>query len=217
VAAETALAMLVEGAPDTELATPADRELPFRTVEDAVEHALSHRPDLVAAREQVTATQQTRTAANLAWVPNLDGRFTQMWTQNTGFNGENWNWMAVASATWTPWDGGFRIAEQQRAASQARMAQGALTKAEQDVETEVRAAWAELTRARTARAAAARELELGEENLRMAEASHAAGASAFLELEDARMARDSARLAGMMERMGEDLAVLALLRSTGKL
>ena len=217
VAAETALAMLVEGEPGAALDVPAPREVPFGTVEEAVEQALARRPDLVAARETVTAARQTRSAANAAWAPNLDGRFTQMWTQNTGFNGENWNWMAVASATWTPWDGGFRLAEQERAASQTRMAESALAKAEQDAETEVRAAWAELVRARTARAAAKRELELGEENLRMAEASHAAGASAFLDLEDARMARDSARLAGMTERMGEDLAVLGLLRSTGRL
>ena len=109
------------------------------------------------------------------------------------------------------------MADQQRAASQLHAAEAALQKAEQDAEVEVRAAWQELQRARLARAASERELALGEENLRIAEASHAAGASTFLDLEDARVARDSARLGVMAERMGEDVAALALLRAVGDL
>ena len=106
------------------LDTPAPREVPWATVDDALAAAREKRPELKAAREQALAAKATSTAAKLAWVPNVDGRFTQMWTENTGFNGENWNWMAVASATWVPWDGGFRVAEQARAASQQGLAGG---------------------------------------------------------------------------------------------
>ena len=215
VQAETAFAMLVQGEPGMTLDTPAPREVPWATVDDALAAAREKRPELKAAREQALAAKATSTAAKLAWVPNVDGRFTQMWTENTGFNGENWNWMAVASATWVPWDGGFRVAEQARAASQQRMAEAAYDKAREDAEVEVRAAWEELLRARRAKAASERELALAEENLRLAEASHAAGASTFLELEDARQARDGARLGAMSERMGVELAAMALVRGCG--
>jgi outer membrane protein TolC len=186
-------------------------------VEDVLQDARAHRPELAAATEAQRAARATLAAAHLAWLPTVDGRFTQMWTENTGFNGEPWNWMAVANASWSLWDGGFRVAEQQRAASQARMADAGATKAWEDAEIEIRTAWEEHDRARRAEEAATRELALAEENLRLAEASHGAGASTFLELDDARLARDAARLARMAERMGADLAALALLRAAGRI
>jgi outer membrane protein TolC len=215
--AETAFASLVSASPDVELALPVPRTLPWSGVEAALEDARAHRPELSAASEQQRAARATLTASHLAWLPTVDGRFMQLWSENTGFNGEPWNWMAVANASWSLWDGGFRVAEEQRAASQARVADAAAAKAWEDAEIEIRTAWEEHDRARRAEDAATRELALAEENLRLAEASHAAGASTFLELDDARLARDAARLARMAERMGADLAALGLLRAAGRL
>jgi outer membrane protein TolC len=215
---ESALAALVEGI-DTAVLEPPEsaRSLPVSTVESAIERAAVRRPELAAAREQEAAMEAQRTSADLAWLPGLDARFTQAWTENAGLTGQTSNWLFVLNASWTPWDGGFRIAEQQRTASLHRQASAALDKVSEDVETEVRAAWDERARAREALDAARRELALADENLRLAEASHAAGASAYLDLEQARVGRDAARLAVVAERMNEDLASLALLRAIGDL
>ena len=211
--AETAFAALVEVDPAVVLETPEARSVDYADVDAALDAARSRRPELRAVRAQEDAARATALAAHLAWVPSVDARFTQAWTENTGFSGETSTWFFVLNASWTAWDGGFRIAEQERAASQRRMASAAVEKAAQDAEVEVRAAWEDHMRARRAFAAAERELALAEENLRLAEVSHAAGASTFLDLEDARMARDAARLSVVAERMGADLAVLTLRRA----
>jgi outer membrane protein TolC len=211
--AEAAFAALVEVGPDVVLELPASRDLGFVDVDAVLAAARSRRPELRAARAQEDAARATSLAAHLAWVPNVDARFTQAWTENTGFSGETSTWLVVLNASWTAWDGGFRVAEQDRASSQRRMAAAATEKAAQDAEVEIRAAWEEHVRARRAFAAAERELALAEENLRLAEVSHAAGVSTFVDLEDARMSRDAVRLSVMVERMGADLAVLTLRRA----
>ncbi len=213
--AETAFAALVEVAPDVALETPTAQRVDYADVDAALAAARTRRPELRAARAQEDAARATALAAHLAWVPSVDARFTQAWTENTGFSGETSTWFFVLNANWTAWDGGFRVAEQERAASQQRMAAAGAEKAAQDAEVEVRVAWEDHVRAGRALAAAERELAFAEENLRLAEVSHAAGASTFLDLEDARMARDSVRLSVMAERMGADLAVRTLRRAVG--
>jgi adhesin transport system outer membrane protein len=215
--AEQVFAALAEVPANTQLEVPQPRTLDYSDVEAALAAARETRPELRAATEQLRAARATTAAAKLAWAPTIDGRFTQMWTENTAFNGEPFNWLAGLNANWTIWDGGFRLAEQRRAASQYRAALEAHDKAAQDAEVEVRVAWEELNRARRARAAAEREVALATENLRFAEVSHTAGVTTFLDLEDARMAHENARLGLMAERMGEDVAALALLRAVGAL
>ncbi len=193
------------------------RSLPVDDTASAVGRATDRRPDLRAAEEQLRAARQTRLATDLGWVPSLDGRFTQAWSENAGFSGANSNWMLVFTASWTPWDGGFRIAEQERTASVLRQATASVEKAREDVATEVRSAWEERERAQLALAAAREELGLAEENLRLAEISYEAGASAYLDLEQARVGRDAARLTVTAETMNLDLANLSMLKATGDL
>ena len=217
IRAEMGFAALVEVAPDVALTVPVPAKLNFSSADEALAHARDRRPELRAAHEQYLAAKYVKMATNLSWVPTVDGRLIELWTENTAFNGNAFNWMAGVNASWTFWDGGFRIAEQRRAASQSRMALAALEKAHQDTEIEVRSAWEDLNRARRARAAAERELALATENLRLAEVSYAAGVSTFLELEDARVAKDGAELSTMAERMGEHLGTLTLAGAVGDL
>lgn len=217
VQAEMGFAALVEVEPGVALTVPESSNVHFASADEALTHARDKRPELRAAHEQYLAAKYVKTATNLSWMPTVDGRFIEMWTENTAFNGYAFNWMAGLNASWTFWDGGFRIAEQRRASSQARMALAALEKADEDAEIEVRSAWEDLNRARRARAAAERELALATENLRLAEVSYSAGVSTFLELEDARVAKDGAELSTMAERMGEHIATLTLARAVGDL
>jgi outer membrane protein TolC len=215
--AELAFGELVGVPADGTLSKPAAHDLPFASADEAYKAAESHRPALVAAREQEKAAQAQKTAAVLAWLPTVDGRFTEAWTQNEGFSGEPNTWMLGLNASWTLWDGGYRLADNEKLASQLRQADAAVAKAEGDARVEVYGAWDELARARAAAATAGHELELAEENLRIAEASFKAGASALLDLEDARLGRDSARLAALGEAMNADLASLTVLAAAGEL
>jgi outer membrane protein TolC len=88
---------------------------------------------------------------------------------------------------------------------------------EEQVAVDVQSTWAERERAHAALSAAERELSFAEENLRIAEKSFDAGASTFLDLEDARVARDGAQIRVLTERMNEHLGTLSLLRLTGEL
>ena len=215
--AELAFGELVGVPADGSMERPGSRSLPFTDPDAAFSTAEAHRPALVAAREQLKAAQAQKTASVLAWLPTVDGRFTEAWTQNEGFSGEPNTWILGVNASWTLWDGGYRLADNEKLASQLHQADAAVAKAEGDARVEVYGAWDELARARSAALAAGHELELAEENLRIAEASFKAGASAVLDLEDARLGRDSAKLAVLGEQMNTDLATLTLLAAVGDL
>jgi outer membrane protein TolC len=147
----------------------------------------------------------------------VSGRFTEAWSENTGFSGENTNWMVVVSANWSLWDGGTHATDQVKAISRKRQAAEAVEKLQASVKAEVRNAWEERERAGLALKSAEREVELATENLRLAEVSLSAGAISFLDAEDARLGLNAARLTLLSEQMNLDVANLALLQVTGGL
>lgn len=215
--AERAFAALVEVEAAPEFVEPAPPELPFATVEEAQARSVSRRPDLVAADAQARAARAIATASAVAWVPTVDARFTEAWSQNTGFVGKEWNWQFAVTASWTPLDAGQKIVDNLKTASQRRQAEAGAAITREQVEVDLVDAWSERERAHASRAAAERELSLAEENLRIAEKSFDAGASTFLDLEDARVSRDGAQIRVLTERMNEHLDALALLQLTGDL
>lgn len=215
--AELALRQLVERIELGTLERPEPRAVTYESVDAAMERALARRPDLIAATRQLEAARAGQTASVLGWLPNVDGRFTEAWTENTGFSGEENTWILGVSASWTLWDGGFRVADNAKTASQLRQAEAAAEKAREDAMVEVQGAWEEHARAKAAHATAERELALANENLRLAEAAFQAGASTVLDLDTARVSRDAARLTVLGESMNRDLAALALLKAAGDL
>ncbi len=194
---------------------PAPAALPYSDVEDAVSRALDQRPDLDAMEQQARAMRMQRLASQLSWLPDINARFTEAYTENGGFSGENYTWMFVATASWTFWDGGFRLAENARTASQARQAEAGLDKTVEDIRLSVRTAWEERARAALALAAVERELNLARENLRLAEVSVKEGAAPWIDAEDARLALAAAELGRLSEQMSLDLATRSLLLATG--
>lgn len=215
--AERAFGALVEVEPAEDFTEPELPAASFGTVDDALRVALTRRPERQAAEARARAAHAGATASAVGWVPTVDARFTELWSQNTGFLGLNWNWQFVVTASWTPLDGGYKLVNNLRTASQARAADAAAELGEEQVGVDVASAWAERDRAHAARAAAERELSFAEENLRIAEKSFDAGASTVLDLEDARVARDGAEIRVLTERMNEHLGTLALLKLTGDL
>lgn len=204
-------------APDATLEAPPLRSQPFASQDEATAYALDHRPDLAAARAQAKSARLQRSSSDLSWLPRVDARFTESYTQNSGFSGENSSWMFALAGTWTLWDGGARIADQAKSASLVRMTSALEDNTRETVSTDVASAWAERVRAERAVASAEQEVALGTENVRLAELSFAAGAISFLDTEDARVGLDASRLTLLSERMNLDLATLTLLQQTGSL
>lgn len=217
VSAEMAFANLTGLRADAELVSPEPRVLPYTSLDDAVQRAMSQRGDITAAGYQAKAAHAQATGTSLSWLPSVDSRFTESYTQNSGFSGEPYNWQFVLKADWVLWDGGNRLAEQAKAASMVRMAEIAIEKTEADAKTEVTTLWDQHARARRAVSAVDRELALATENARLAEAAFDAGALSFLDLEDARLGLDAARLTQMSERMNLDVSAVQLLAATGDL
>ncbi len=215
--AEMAFANLTGLPAASELVQPAARALPYSSLEDAISHAETQRGDIGAAGYQAKAAHAQQTGTSLSWLPGVDGRFTEAYTGNSGFSGEPYTWQMVLTANWTLWDGGARLAAQTKAASLVRMAETAAEKTVADARTEVTTLWEQHARAERAVAAVDRELALATENARLAEAAFDAGTLSFLDLEDARLGLDAARLTRMSEEMNLDVSAIQLLAATGDL
>jgi outer membrane protein TolC len=191
--------------------------MPYRTVEDAVSRAVTSRPEVAVALHQERAAKYGRTASDLDWLPTVDGRFTWSYNENTGFSDDKDMWQLVIKADWVLWDGGARIAQQQKSASQRRMATLAAQRAQQTAEEEVRGAYSAWQAADSALRSVERELALAKENQRLAEVGFTAGTLSFLEVEDARVGLLSAELGVLQTRCDRDLAAWKVLKATGDL
>jgi outer membrane protein TolC len=215
VSAELALAELTGLASDVPVETPTPPEIPWASPDEALE-AAARRPAIVAADLRARAARMQGVATGLGWLPTIDGRFTWSYSGNTGFSDDPSMWMVVVEADWVLWDGGYRIAEQRRAAVQARMAKLAGDKARLDTEERVRGLWEKHASAVAGLAAVERERALSEENSRIAATAFEAGLVTLLELEDARLGLQAAELALLSTRMERDLAAIDLLAAVGR-
>lgn len=217
VIAQEAFARLT-GLPADSVPTPGGaRVLPYADLDAAVSRAVSARHDIRAAELQAHAARMQAAAGNLAWLPTVDGRFTQAYTENSGFSGEPYNWQLVFTANWVLWDGGARVAEQVKSASMKRAAEVQVESLRQQATEQVRTLWHQHARAEVAVAAVQKELGMAEENLRLAEAAFAAGTLSYLEVEDARLGVRATRMTALVEEMNRDVAAIQLLQATGDL
>ena len=199
----------------SELTLPPPVEVPT-DLGEAVQRAITARPDIRAADGQQRIADLTVKAKNLEWLPTVNGRFTYSYTENQGFQDEPTLWMVVLSADWALWDGGLRIAQSKQYASVRRQAELAARLAREIAEEEVRVAWDGYQRATRALAATADEVALATENLRLAEEGLGAGSTTWLEVEDARLGLLQAQLSALNERVGRDLAAVDLQVATGR-
>lgn len=203
---------------DAAVELPPQRELPYTSVDEVLDRAAKNRPEILTANQRVIASQRSALATNMGWFPTVDGRFTWSWTQNNvGFNDDPTFWQFVVTADWVLWDGGFRLANGQKSASQVRQARLALEKAEADAGEQVRTLWSTRQKAAASLDTVEHEAVLAEENLRIAEVAFGAGGISFLELEDARLGLLASKMSVLNERMQRDLATIDLLAATGDL
>jgi len=215
--AEQALARLTGLPPETAVDPPDPPSLPYTDRDAALRRAESVRPDLSAAAYRQRAANMQLVASHLSWLPEVDGRFTYNYTGNTGFSNDPTMWMVVLSANWTLWDGGMRVANETIAASQHRSAALAGRALRDEVREEITTLWERHTRASESVRGLGAEIGLAERTLKVAEVAFGAGAISYLDVEDARMVLDAARLISLTEGMERDLAAYRLLAATGDL
>jgi outer membrane protein TolC len=210
VAAEQALARLTGLPADTPVELP-----PTPAVAADAVLMVENRPDIAAADQRAAVARRQREANWIGWSPEVDGRFTYSWSENTGFSGKNDLWMVVFEARWLLWDGGYRLAKARETASQVQSAQLYALRQREIASEEVAVAKEQLSRARSAVDAVSKEIVLAEKNLAQAQDAFAAGSLTFLELQSAELQLRSSRLSALVERMNLDLAAVALERSLG--
>lgn len=201
---------------DVPLEAPARREIPYADLESAVARVQSC-PRVVAAQERATAAARVHDATALGWLPSANARFTEMYSENTGFAGEKLQWQAALTADWTFWDGGVRVAKTREASFNAATAATAADREAAVTETEIVQRWLDLDSAIHGLELATRQRGLAETRLSIAEETYALGGITALDLSDARLGLDAARMAVVRSEMAADLAALSLLRSTGDL
>lgn len=214
VQAEEGLARLLGVEANVPLERPTPHEPAAADVEAAATAALGA-PGVKAAAERATAARSARTATDLGWVPSINGRFTEAFSENTGFSGEEWNWQAAITADWPLFDGGYRIAKQAEAAHNARVATAAEERERSLAEADARTLYAQWQAAREAQSFAGEEAALAEKALKLAEASYELGALTFLDLWATRQQRDAAVLGLLAADMQLDVASVSLSAKMG--
>lgn len=212
--AEDQFALMTGLSRDAQVQMPPMPTAPVRSLEEALD-AVPERADIQASQLQADMAHYQQRADQLGWLPKVDGRFTYSWTQNTGFAGEPEWWMATVGATWMPWDGGYRLNTNKQYGSMARQAEYMRQKTELEAAQEVRVAWESWRKAETSYALVERQLALAEESLVLATRGFKAGANSWLEVQDAELMVNQAKMGLLTERMMRDLSAAQLEVAVG--
>ncbi|NOY26187.1 MAG: TolC family protein [Oligoflexia bacterium] len=216
VAAEESFARATGLPRDSDPQLPEDRlqDLP-PSADAAVADALASRADLQAGRLRTQVARLSRQSKAMGFLPTVDVRFTELYSDVAGFTGENWTWMVVFGANWTLWDGGLRASQLKGQSSQVRLADIAARQQQEQAIQDVRTTWQDLRRAELALQTVQHELDLAQENLTLAERGFEAGTVTWIEVSDATQGMEAARLTSLQERMNRDLAAMRLKVAIG--
>ena len=215
VAAEQLFAIVTGLSPDSSVQLPNEPLVDIDTLEEAIGD-IDGRADIQAAQARVAASRYQVRADQFGWMPTVSSRFTYSWTQNEGFSGDPEWWMVTVNASWTAWDGGYRLATTKSYNSQLRQAEYAEQKARLEAGQQVQVAWMRYAQAKATYEAGVEELALAEETLRLAELGFTAGTNSWLDVQDTQMMLNQARLGLLSSRMMRDLAAVELEMATGR-
>jgi outer membrane protein len=214
--------------PGAEVVTAVDpgvlREAPVPSVslEQALEQARTHRPLLVALREQLRAAHLQERIATSGYFPrlslqgqyqrngpNADVVFLEPRLQNSA-NGS-------LSLTWDLFNGFSTQAQTRRAEAQSRAAELNLRQAERDLEGAVRQAHATVESQILATELAEINRKAAAATLALATERFNAGVSSTLEVRDAQIKLTQAELTLLENRIDVEIARFSLMRAMGTL
>jgi outer membrane protein TolC len=212
--AKSALAALLDRAPDFEVETPPEPPVPAN-LGLLEEQAPGRRPDVLGAERNVEAARAVETAYVLSYLPSIgfNGQYT--FGNTTGFTGKHDSWFFAFGASWTLLDGGLREANLREASAKRREAEAAARGSQVRARDEVRRALNDLESAQANRTKAEEQLRLARENGALVRTNFEAGVTTYLEQSDAITAVLNAALQLINERLNAQLAVLRLERAAG--
>jgi outer membrane protein TolC len=177
--------------------------------------ALEIRPDVQAAREQVSLAERNRNGVIARYAPALGAFARWQWANLAGFTGKDTTWSAGLSATWTLLDGGLRESDLRDAESKLVESRAALRSTENRATEEVRSAELDLDSAVANRAKSQERVDLSRENYKLADVNFRAGAATYLEVADAATQLTSAEVQLISDSINADLAAIRLLKVAG--
>ncbi len=212
--ARLGLSLLLNRAPDFEIADPPEPALPSNPseLEDA---AVRDRSEVKAARANVALARASRNAAIARYFPNIAAFGRYSLSNQTGFTGQEGIWAVGLGAQWQILDGGRRESDIREGNARIDEAEASAASTEQKVRNEVRQALLDLDSARANAAKAKEQRDLAAENQRLVDVSYRAGAATAVEQADATAQLRNAETGYTAESLGSQLAALRVLRAAG--
>jgi outer membrane protein len=194
------------------------------TAEQAINKALSQRPDLLAQMERVRAASGAITSARSEWYPRLtfqgDEDFLRAYGEQTPFPGVYAGantYHAELSLNWTVFDGGRRRNEVEQAHASQKQAQSAVDRMRDEVSDEVWKAYSDVNTAFRQRDAATMLLTASTDSYEAALQSYRLGVRNLVDLLAAERDLADARSADITARVSVLNSLAELAYSTGDL
>ncbi|HYS79180.1 MAG TPA: TolC family protein, partial [Anaeromyxobacteraceae bacterium] len=174
------------------------------------------RPDVQAAREQVTVNENNQRGTLTRYLPTLGAFGRYQYANVTGFTGNNTSWAVGLALNWNILDGFLRESDLRENRARVREAEASRDGAALRARGEVESSRLDLDSAVANRQKAKEQLALARENQNLVNVNYKAGAATYLEVSDANLALLTAELSQVSESLNADLATLRLLKAAGK-
>jgi outer membrane protein len=184
-------------------------------VDALLEEALHERPEIASLSRQVKAQDALVRAAYGGYGPTLSVQIAGS-DIGGGTDQLRWNASAIATATWTLFDGAYTPSRVSEARGNLQAVEAQLEQLRLVVRTEVLAAQVAVMAAKTVIEAADRAVQNGDERLRLAEGRYQAGAGSAIELGDAIVAQAAAHAQRAEAEYALATARARLVRALGR-
>jgi OMF family outer membrane factor len=190
---------------------------------DLVDSAMDRRLDLRANQLDLKLAKLANNDVNMQWLPNIflglsysDGRGIQDGEVLVpGFSDRSATWRLSVQAVWNLWDGGLRIVDGREAASRRRAASYLVEQAQARVRDDVLSGIDDLRAALRSSQAAKAQLDVARRLLELVEQRVLLGSANDLELAEARLGYQQARVNELSMRLGIDEAAWRLELALG--
>ncbi len=177
--------------------------------------ALRGRPDLLARRQALAASDTILSEAQWRWLPMLTANFTGRYTDTPGFVGKNWLWSATANVVIPIFDRGVRYADAAERRAATRRLEQDVEKSERDLRAALAQTRAEIAVDRHTLEVALSQAAKARRTAEIVAKAQMAGAATSLEVAEADTNLRLVEAAVERERINLNLAVLRLRHLTG--
>lgn len=198
-----------------DVVSPRPAEAPSGTVDELVRTGLEKRQDLNASRTQVEIADRLVKSAWWQFAPVISAQGQLLWSNVSGFTGNQLNWNLQLVASVNLFDGFLRYANIQDARSRRRQAEANRSNLGREVIRDVKTSLLDLESSKANLLTATDRAQLAAENADLVRAQYDAGVATYLDVTDALSARFAAEIAVVTEELNVQVASLRLSRAIG--